>query len=105
MLVVKNLPANAGDAKDERSLDLWVGKIPWRRNDYPLQYSSLENSMDRGAWWATAHGITESDTTKQLSTHPYKQTVNWRRKLNKTDWKWRGKEEIWLSEAKFRRTE
>ena len=53
--------------------------------------------MDRGAWWATAHGIAESDITEQLSI----QRVNWRRKSNKTDWKWRGKEEIRLSEAKF----
>ena len=37
---------------------------------YPLQCSCLENSMDRGAWWATVHGITESQTRlKQLSTH------------------------------------
>ena len=35
----------------------WVGKIPWRRNGYPLQYSCLGNSMDRGACWATAHGV------------------------------------------------
>ena len=33
----------------------------------PLQYSCLDNSMDRGTWWATVHGITESDTTEQLA--------------------------------------
>ena len=54
MLVVKNPPANAGDARD-------AGSIPasgrsWRRNGNPLQYSRLENSMDRGAWLATVHG-------------------------------------------------
>ena len=37
--------------------DPWVGKIPWRRNSTPLQYSCLENPMDRGAWWATVHGL------------------------------------------------
>ena len=38
-------------------------------NGYPLQYSGLENSMDRGAWWATVHGgHKESDMTEQLST-------------------------------------
>jgi len=41
----------------------WVGKIPWRRNGNPLQYTCLENPMDRGAWRATAHQIPESDTT------------------------------------------
>ena len=35
----------------------WVGKIPWRRKCYPLQYSCLENPMDRGPWWDTVHGI------------------------------------------------
>ena len=45
-LVVKNLPANAGDLRDA---DLpWVGKIPWRRNGNPLQYACLENPMDGG---------------------------------------------------------
>ena len=46
-----------------------VGKIPWRKkNDNPLQYSCLENSMDRGAWRATVHGVTKvSDMTEQLN--------------------------------------
>ena len=38
----------------------WVRKIPWSRKWQPLQYSCLENSMDRGAWWATVHGVTKS---------------------------------------------
>ena len=37
----------------------WVGKIPWNRKCNPLQYSCLENSMDRRVWWATVHGVTE----------------------------------------------
>ena len=41
-------------------------EIPWRRECYPLQYSGRENSMDRGAWQATVHGVSESDTTKQV---------------------------------------
>ena len=41
------------------------GLVPGEGNDYPLQYSQLENSLDRGAWWATVHGVTKSQT--QLS--------------------------------------
>ena len=38
---------------------LWVGKIPWRRAWQPIQYSCLENSMDRGAWWLLSMGVSE----------------------------------------------
>ena len=54
--MVKNLPANAGDARH-------VGLIPGSRrspgggNGNPLQYSCLENPIDKGAWWATVHGV------------------------------------------------
>ena len=45
-----------------------LGRSPGEGNGYPLQYSGLENSMDRGAWQATVHGITEeSDKTERLS--------------------------------------
>ena len=61
VLVVRNLPANAGDARD-------LLQNPWHGN--PFQYSCLENPMNRGAWKATVHGITQSLTQlKQLSTH------------------------------------
>ena len=40
----------------------WVRKIPWRRECYPIQYSCLENFMDRGAWWAIVHGVAKSWT-------------------------------------------
>ena len=57
---VKNLPANAGDA----GLISGSGRSPGEGNDNPLQYSCLGNPMDRGAWWATGHGVTkESDVT------------------------------------------
>ena len=42
--------------------DPWVGKIRWRRNGHPLQVFFLEKSMDRGAFWATVHGVTNSQT-------------------------------------------
>ena len=63
-LLVKNLPASAGDLRDLGSI-LGLGRFPGEGNDCPLQYSCLENSMDRGAWQATTvHGVSESDTTE-----------------------------------------
>ena len=55
--MVKNLPASAGDAGSICGL----GRSTGGGNDNPLQYSCLESPMDRGAWWATVHGVTESD--------------------------------------------
>ena len=55
-LMVKNSPANARDARDI-GLIPGSGRSPGVGNDNPLQYSCLENSMDRGAWWATVHGM------------------------------------------------
>ena len=47
--------------KDRRcGFDPWVGKIPGGGNGTPLQYSCLENPTDRGAWWATVHGVAKS---------------------------------------------
>ena len=42
----------------------WSGRYPGEGNGNPLQYSGLENPMDRGAWQATVHEVTESDTTE-----------------------------------------
>ena len=71
---VKNPPANSGDTRD-------VALIPGRGrspggNGNPLQYSCLWNSMDRGAGWATVHGVAKSYITKQLSMHEIPFT-NW----------------------------
>ena len=51
--MVKNLPSNEGNLG---SISL-LGRSPGEGNGYPLQYSYLENPMDRGAWWATVQGI------------------------------------------------
>ena len=67
MLVVKNLPANAGDIRDSGSIP-GSGRFPGEGHGNPLQYSCLENPMDRGAWWATVHGGHKVlDTTERLT--------------------------------------
>ena len=53
---VKNLPASAGDTRDTGSIS-GLGRSPGGGNGNPLQYSCLENTMDRGAWWATVYGV------------------------------------------------
>ena len=58
-LVVKKPPANAGDIRDA-GLIPGLGRSPGEGNSNPLQYSFLENSMDRGAWWVTVHGVIKS---------------------------------------------
>ena len=60
-LVIKILPANAGDTGDAGSIP-GLGRLPEGRQGNPLQYSWLENPMDRGTWWATVHGVTKSQT-------------------------------------------
>ena len=59
--VVKNLPVNAGNIKDEASV-LESGRYPAEGNGNPLQYSYLENLMGRGAWWATVRRISKNQT-------------------------------------------
>ena len=53
--------ASAYDAGDPGSIPGW-GRSPGEGNGNPLQYSCLENTMDGGAWWATVHGVTPSQT-------------------------------------------
>ena len=59
--VVKNPPANAGDTRDMGSIP-GLGRSPGEGKSNPLQYSCLENPMDRGTWWAVVLGVAESQT-------------------------------------------
>ena len=67
---VKNSPASAGDSGSVPE----SGRSPEGGNGNPLQCSCLGNSMDRGAWRATVHGVTESDTAEHTHTHTHTHT-------------------------------
>ena len=79
-LVVKNPLAKAGDARDGGSIP-GSGRSPGGRQGKPLQYSPLENPLDRGTWWATAHGVAKSQT--QLSDWAHTLSLMCRR-----GWSW-----------------
>ena len=66
--MVKKLPANAGDTGDVGSV-LESGNSPGEGNGKPLQYTCLGKSHGRGAWWATAHGVTKSQTHVSTRMH------------------------------------
>ena len=75
-LVVKNPPVSAGDLRDTGSIPVW-GRSPGRGNGNALQYSCLENHMDRGAWRAVVPGVAKSQTRpKRLSTYMYPLGIN-----------------------------
>ena len=59
--MVKNLPANSGDARD-MGLIPGSGRFTGGENGNPFQYSCLGNPMDQEAWWATVHGVTKNWT-------------------------------------------
>ena len=61
VLVVKNLPANAGDIRDTGFIP-GSGRYPGGGHSNPLQYSCLKNTMDRGAWWDTVPEVVKSQT-------------------------------------------
>ena len=65
--VIKNPPANAGDV----GLIPGLGRFAWRRNGNPLQYSCLGNCMERGAWWATVHGVAKQADMSQHLNNSY----------------------------------
>ena len=78
--MVKNPPADVGASGDVGSIPR-LGRSPRVGNGNPLQYSCLENSMDRGAWQGTVHGVEKSQT--QLSTHVPVQFLGWEDPLEK----------------------
>ena len=63
--MVKKPPANAGDVRDSGSIP-GLGRSPGGGHGNPLQYSCLQNPMDRVAWQATVHRNAESDTTEEI---------------------------------------
>ena len=69
--VVKNLPANTGDMREVGSIP-GSGRYPGTGHGNPLQYSCLENPMDRGAWQVMVYRVAKSQRwLKQLSTHAW----------------------------------
>ena len=71
VLVVRNQPVNVGDVRGV-GLILGLGKSPEGGRGNPLQYSCLDNPMDRGTWWSTVHRVPKSRTRlKRLSTHTH----------------------------------
>ena len=61
MLVVKKPPDNTGEVRDAGLIPGW-GRSPGEGNGNPLQYSCLENSRERGAWWAIVNRVAKSQT-------------------------------------------
>ena len=88
-LVVSNLPASAGDIRNTGSIPV-PGRSCWEGNGNPHQYSPLKNSMDRGAWRATVHGATKSQTWIERLNNKYEK----KKKKNKygtiysSQWMW-----------------
>ena len=88
VLVVKNPPAYAGDIRDAGSIP-GLGRSPGGGYGNPLQYSCLENPMDRGAWWAMVHRLAKSQTwLKHLIMHTMSFTYDVSLKILSTDLGW-----------------
>ena len=68
VLLIKDLPPNAGDSRDKGSIP-GSGRSPGKGNVTPLQYSCLENSMEGGVSHATVHGVTKKSDTTSMAIH------------------------------------
>ena len=83
--MVKNPPTRAGEARDVGSIP-GSERSPGGGHGNPLQYSCLENPMDRGTWWATVHRVTKSwtsvDKSKTITTRKTKGTVYYNKRTN-----------------------
>ena len=71
VLVIKNPPANAGDARDTGSIP-GSGRSPGGGHGNPVEYSCLENPIDKGVWWATVHRTTKSRAQPSPCTHTHR---------------------------------
>ena len=85
--VVKNPLANSEDARDTGFVP-GSGRSPGEGNGYSIQYACLKNSIDRGTWWATVHGVTKSQTRlndtftfKVLIWRDFQDILNFKRKI------------------------
>ena len=79
--MIKNLPASAGDLGSFPGSGRFLGE----GNGNPLQYSCLGNTMDRGAWWATIHGVTKSRTRLSTNVCKYCREKNMERKVGRQE--------------------
>ena len=75
--IVKNLPAMQETWVRSLGSIPGLGRLPGGGNGYPTQYSCLGNPMDRGAWQATVHGVTELDMTEQLAHKEQGRVEGW----------------------------
>ena len=93
--VVKNPPSNERDMGSNPCF----GKIPWRKKWQPLQHSWLQNPMDRGARWATVHGVTKNRTrlvTKQSTIYLCTESeVTYSKSLDICGWMTEPRSTIW----------
>ena len=85
-VLVKGMPANAGGTGDMGSTPGW-GRTPGEGRGNPLQYSRLANSMDRGAWRATVHEVSKSQTRLNDSAHTHATTKTKRSRILKKELK------------------
>ena len=99
--MVKNLPANAGDARDAGSTPE-SGRSPGGGNGNSLRYCCMKNPMDRGVWWAIVHGVSKSQT--RLSTTQQQTTLIMQQTLGQLPGRERGRVEthLWFPHGALR---